>query len=240
MMAKSRGRPPKPAAEKKSAHAGLRLAAPLYERLAAAARAGNRTISQEIEARLRLSFGQHQETIDQFGGPTNYWLLRIAAHEIGTVEWLAHPDVRRRHPDLRRIADEMGVEVPAQPDDLDDAPKWWDDPYTFKQVKILINTFLDFFKPAGRAVTPQIHAEIDEPLGQRSAEKEMANIEFALMAGAPLDGYPPNTPGLPPGTLTGPNPWPRAREWFAAAGPLVPKLTKSPLAKLYGIERRKK
>jgi len=66
----------------------------------------------------------------------------------------------------------------------------------------------------------------------------MANIEAASMEGAHLDGYPPNTQGLPPGTVT--SPWPRAAEWFAAAGPLVTKLKKSPLAELYSIERVKK
>ena len=58
------------------------------------------------------------------------------------------------------------------------------------------------------------------------------------MEGARLDGYPEGTQGLPAGTLT--SPWPRAAEWFAAAGPLVTKLKKSPLKKLYGIERTKK
>jgi hypothetical protein len=211
-MAEKRGRPPKPPAEKKGAHATVRLTAPLYEELAEAARAGNRTISQEIEARLRLSFAQHQKTTDEFGGPTNYWLLRIIAHEIGTVEQLAHAG-----PEPRR---------------------WWEDPYTFRQVKILINTFFDFFKPAGRAVTPRLHAGIGAPLGARLAEREMANIETASMAGAPLDGYPHGTSGLPAGTLI--SPWPRAAEWFAAAGPIVTKLKKSPLEKLYGIKRTRK
>jgi Arc-like DNA binding domain len=218
-MAGRRGRPPKPIEDRKSAHAGVRLPAALYERLAAAARENNRSLSQEMEARLRLSFEEGQKRFEEFGGSTNYWLFRSIASQIHNVERLAYPTEQDEH------------------------RRWWQDPYTFKQVKTLINTFCDFFKPNGRAVTPSYYAK-DAPLGEWLAEKEMENIEFALMAGNRLDGYhhdPEHPPvgGLPPpGTLT--SPWPRAAEWFAAAGPLVPKLTKSPLKKKYGLERRLK
>jgi hypothetical protein len=211
-VATKRGRPPKPTAEKKTAHAGVRLAAPLYERLVAAAAANRRTLSQEIEARLRASFEEDKK----FGGPTNYWVLRIIAHQILTLERLAHPeDPRDREP-----------------------RRWWQDPFTFRQVKILIDTVFDCFKPNGRAITPHSHARIDKPLGERLALREIANVEAASMEGTPLDGYPEHTQGLPPGTLT--SPWPRAGQWFAAAGPLVIKLKRSPLAELYNIERIKK
>ena len=179
--------------------------------IAGAAQANSRTISQEIEARLRLSFEPQQKVIDEFGGPTNYWLLKTIRRVIGTTEWLAHGDYPCR--------------------------RWWEDPYTFKQVKSVINTSFDFFKPSGRAVTPRVHAEADEPLGQRLAEREMANIERASMADVRLDGYAPGTTGLPAGTIIGS--WPGAAQWFIAAGPLVTKLTTSPLLKLYGIRRRK-
>lgn len=187
----------------------MRLTRAIYQQLSAAAQASSRTISQEIEARLRLSFEPQQKIIDEFGGPTNYWLLKTIARVIGTTEWLAHHPVRR----------------------------WWEDPYTFNQVKNAINTLFDFFKPSGRAVTPAAHVAIDEPLGQLLAEREMANIERASMADVRLDGYPSGTTGLPPGTLIGP--WPDAAQWFSAAGPLVGKLKTSPLLKLYGMRRKK-
>ena len=146
-MATKRGRPSKPTAEKKTAHAGFRLAAPLYERLVAAAAADSRTLSQEIEARLRLSFDKDQKEVDRFGGQTNYWLLRIIAHQIPIVEKLAHPEAPRENPPSR----------------------WWEDPYTFQQVKILIDTLFDCFRPNGQAITPRFHAGSDKPLGQRLA-----------------------------------------------------------------------
>jgi hypothetical protein len=206
------GRPSVDEAIRKNSHLSVRVSDSLRERLEIACRQSERTLSQEIEARLRLSFEENQKRVDAFGGPTNYWLFRIIANQIRTVERLANPKEQVR--------------------------RWWEDPYTFKQVKILIDTFFDCFKPSGRAVTPRRFLAMGEPLGQNLANREMANIEAASMEGARLDEYPEGTQGLPAGTVT--SPWPRAAEWFAAAGPLVTKLKKSPLTKLYGIERTKK
>jgi hypothetical protein len=70
--------------------------------------------------------------------------------------------------------------------------RWREDPYVFKQVKIFIDTFLDYFKPKGRAITPRHHREFnigkrtivfEEPYGQKMAEHIKAGME--LMARDP-------------------------------------------------------
>jgi hypothetical protein len=85
-MAK-RGRPTGPAG-RKSAQLSIRIAPDLRAKLEAVVRAdeSGRSLSQEIEARLRLSFGEEQRRQDEFGGPTTYWLFRILAGQIGGIE----------------------------------------------------------------------------------------------------------------------------------------------------------
>lgn len=85
-MAK-RGRPTGPAG-RKSAQLSIRIAPDLRAKLEAVVRAdeSGRSLSQEIEARLRLSFGEEQRRQDEFGGPTTYWFFRIVAGQISAIE----------------------------------------------------------------------------------------------------------------------------------------------------------
>jgi hypothetical protein len=197
-MAEGRGRPPKPATEKTAAHAGVRLTTPLYEQLAAAAQAASRTLSEEIEFRLRRSFeGPDQQLKDRFGGETTYWLFLIAGNLVRHLESFT-------------------------------GERWWRDAYTHRQMKILITAMLDCFKPAGRTRTPSDFANIGKPLGQHLAERELANVEATLLTSKSDEPIGWNWGGM------GVTEWRRAAERFAG------KLTQSPLAKLYGIERTKK
>jgi hypothetical protein len=189
------GPQPKDAANRKSVHVGLRMTPQLHDLLLEEAEKVGRSLSREIDFRLRRSFeGPDQQIKDRFGGETTYWVFLI----VGNL--------------VRRLENYTGQ-------------RWWRDPYTHRQLKVLIATILDCFKPDGRPRTPAQFATLNEPLGQHVAERELANIESTL-----LDSNPPL--GWHWGGMTVTE-WRRAADWFKG------KLKKSPLAKLYGIERPK-
>ena len=192
----ARGRPPGDPRNTKSIHVGLRITPLLHDRLLAAAKERERSVSEEINLRLRRSFEDPEQPIkDRFGGPTPYWFFLIIANQLRTLE---------------RFTGE----------------RWWQDPYTHRQAKILFQTFIDCFKPAGRARRPSRFSRIEEPLGRHLAERELANIEATL-----LDPNPPI--GVNWGGML-------VTEWREVAELFNRKLKSSPLTKLYGIERTKK
>ena len=86
-MAK-RGRPPKDAASRKSAQLGLRISPTLRAQLEEARLSADpeRTLSSEIEFRLRTSFQTPQTEIERFGGPENYWLCRTIAERAAGMQ----------------------------------------------------------------------------------------------------------------------------------------------------------
>jgi hypothetical protein len=81
-----RGRPRKDQADRKSVPLGVRVTPALHDRLEAARAESGRTLSQEMEARLRLSFEDNQRAQERFGGPTNYWLFQWIARGIAIIE----------------------------------------------------------------------------------------------------------------------------------------------------------
>jgi hypothetical protein len=197
-MAARLGRPPKAETEKKGAQLSIRIPADLRARLEAARResATSVSLSHEIETRLRRSFEDREQEVKDRFGGQTNYWLFLI------------------------IANRIRVLESFTQD------RWWRDPYTHQQVKILITTMFDFFKPAGQARKPRAFAAITEPLGRHLAEREMANIEATL-----LDPNPPIDWHWGGMTVTE---WRQAAEWFKS------KLKQSPLAKLYGIERPRK
>jgi hypothetical protein len=85
-MAK-RGRPPKDEATKRGVQISFRVSQALRDRLEAARREGGteRSLSAEIEQRLRHSFEIDTEMQKQFGAP-RYQFLRVIAEDILSVE----------------------------------------------------------------------------------------------------------------------------------------------------------
>ena len=154
-MAK-RGRPLKPEASRKSKPVSIRLTSELHACLEAERTSGDspRTLSQEIELRIRESFDFDKSTRKLLGGNDyHYWLLRIIAQEIAFLE----------HQTRRRFVK---------------------DRYTFDQVRLAINTILDRLKPAGRAAAPEhltktFSRAVVSEFGKRSALLALAPIELA-------------------------------------------------------------
>src|SRR6185437_12266556 len=74
---------------KKDAQLSVRIATSLRDQLEAARRAteSDRTLSQEVEMRLRQSFDIDGEIKKRFGSASAYGLLRMMAHGIEIVQW---------------------------------------------------------------------------------------------------------------------------------------------------------
>ena len=84
-MRRPRGRPRLNEAEKRSEPVGVRLTKSLRKQLDEAARAENRTLTQEIERRLQRSFGLDQEKEGRYRQCT-YWFLRLVARGVANIE----------------------------------------------------------------------------------------------------------------------------------------------------------
>jgi hypothetical protein len=87
-MAK-RGRPPKDDAIRKSEPISIRLTSDLRARLEDERKdkVPERTLSQEIEQRIRESFDLGQTIKQLLGGADHYWLLRVVAELIVSIEY---------------------------------------------------------------------------------------------------------------------------------------------------------
>jgi hypothetical protein len=153
----TRGRPPKPEASRKSEPVSIRLTSELRARLEEERTSADppRTLSQEIEQRIRESFDFDKSIQKLLGGNDyHYWLLRIIAQQMILLEY------------------ETGCQFVK-------------DRYTFNQVKLTINTILDRLKPAGRAAAPErltkgglSKAAVSE-YGKRLALLTLTTIELA-------------------------------------------------------------
>ncbi|OCK56779.1 hypothetical protein [Bradyrhizobium sp. LMTR 3] len=119
-MSKRRGPAPKGEHYGKSAVFSTRIRADLRAKLDAAAKASGRSLSQEVENRLRLSFVQDEKIADQFGSVRNALVMKL----IGTVLQLAH------NPERPNVS-------------------WLDDAYAFRQAMRTVGAVLEAIRPDG-------------------------------------------------------------------------------------------
>jgi hypothetical protein len=156
-MAK-RGRPLKDEASRKSEPVSIRLTPELRARLESdrLREIPPRTLSQEIDQRIRESFDLEKSIKKELGGADRYyWLLRLFAE------------------DIRFIEDQTGQ-------------RFVEDRFTFDQVRAVINTFLDHFKPPGASLPPErLTCLLDQRaitlLGKRAALLTLTSLELAKM-----------------------------------------------------------
>jgi len=161
-MAK-RGRPLKDEASRKSEPVSIRLTPELRSRLEAERMSADpeRTLSQEIDQRIRESFDLDKSIKKELGGADRYyWLLRLVAQDIVFLE---HQTGRR----------------------------FMEDRFTFDQVIAAINTILDHFKPPGASSPPErLTGLLDERaitlLGKRTALLTLSQLELAKMSDGDL------------------------------------------------------
>jgi hypothetical protein len=161
-MAK-RGRPLKDEASRKSEPVSIRLTPELRSRLEAERMSADpeRTLSQEIDQRIRESFDLDKSIKKELGGADRYyWLLRLVAQDIVFLE---HQTGRR----------------------------FMEDRFTFDQVIAAINTILDHFKPPEASSPPErLTGLLDERaitlLGKRTALLTLSQLELAKMSDGDL------------------------------------------------------
>lgn len=121
----SRGPPPKGEYAGKSQVLSTRIRADTRAALVAAAKRSGRSLSQEIEHRLRRTFQEDERIYDGFGTARNRALMKMIANVVQTA-W--HPD----RPDA----------------------EWLDDPWLFDQTIRLINLVLIAVRPPGSSKPP--------------------------------------------------------------------------------------
>src|SRR4051794_38467950 len=88
MDKRTRGRPPKDEASRKSEPVSIRISRGLRGRLEEERTKAvpERSLSQEVELRLRESFDLDKTVKQLLGGPEHYWLMRIIAQQIAVIE----------------------------------------------------------------------------------------------------------------------------------------------------------
>jgi hypothetical protein len=120
-----RGLPPRGEYINKSNVLSTRIREDTRHALEQAAQANKRSLSQEIEFRLRRSLADDVVVTDRFGSRTNYALLRTIACIMDL-----YPTV-------------------------DGSTSWLDDPFTFERTKRTIVHVLEAFRPPGELKPPQ-------------------------------------------------------------------------------------
>jgi hypothetical protein len=158
------GRPPK-TANKRDTRLSVRISTALRNKLEEAQREANeeaqrdvngeRSLSEEVEIRLRQSFETETEIEKRFGGVGTSRLLEIVADRIASIEMSSG-----------------GLH-------------WFDDPYVYGQVRAMLEIVLDHFKPGGRRTIPKpmrLHPSLKgeaENLGRHNALLALACLESA-------------------------------------------------------------
>lgn len=145
-MGRSRGRPRLKEADKRSEPVGVRLTKAVRQKLESARRSsdGDRTLSQEIEIRLRRSFELDEELMKRFGSPGAYAFVRLIAEGIKGIEEICS------HNKAGSAANDEGRR------------QWLQDRFTFEQVVLMINELLPYFRPAGKSVRPKDWKKYDD------------------------------------------------------------------------------
>ena len=165
-MSKKAGRPPKDSANKRDARLSVRISTALRNKLEDVQREADdeRSLSEEVELRLRESFEMDREIEKRFGGPATARLLEMIAERVVSIE-----------------TSTGGTEEPGGPARL----RWFNDRFTYDQVRSMIDVIFDHFKPGGRRTIPKTmrwHPSLRkdvENLGRHSALLALACLESA-------------------------------------------------------------
>jgi hypothetical protein len=119
-MKKRRGPAPKGEYVGKSAVFSTRIRQDLRTKLDAAAKTSGRSLSQEVENRLRLSFREDEKLTDWFGSTRNGLVVKLIAAVLQLAQNPERPNV-----------------------------SWLDDAYTFQQAVRMLGAVLEAIRPDG-------------------------------------------------------------------------------------------
>ena len=146
----ARGPKPKGGYGDKTAVLSTRITAPTRRALETAAAKSGRSLSSEVEYRLRRSFDEDEKTIDRLGGPQLYAILRMIS---ATMELTGlHAYFMSRHEIAKSV-------------------EWLYDAYCYDQVVKTVTTILESLRPPGDPSPPvsvpaniQANIPVDEAL----------------------------------------------------------------------------
>ena len=136
-----RGRRPRGEFKNKLATISTRVTSDTREALEGAAAKSGRSLSQEIECRLRRSFDEERKIVDILGGPESYAFLRLIAQSIDMTA---------------RQAGVIATLVRGHP------VHWVNDPYVYDQAVKAVHVVLEAFRPAGDRARPKIEGSAGE------------------------------------------------------------------------------
>ncbi|MGC8536966.1 MAG: hypothetical protein ACP5QR_15810 [Rhizomicrobium sp.] len=153
-----------------------RIGADTRKAIEVAAKRSGRTLSAEIEYRLRRSFDEDDSLIDRMGGRRTYALLRLVAEAIKATGQVSFFQEHRKI---------------AQDDD------WLLDPYTYDQAVKAIETVLEMVRPPGererkRPIPTDMHpwvTHVIENSGQSYALGQLVPIAHQSGELSPLSEY---------------------------------------------------
>ena len=131
----ARGRRPKGEFKNKLATISTRVTSDTREALEGAAAKSGRSLSQEIEWRLRRSFDEERGIVDKLGGPESYAFLRLIAQSIDMTARQAGNIASRAR----------GHSV-----------TWLNDPYVYDQAVKAVIVVLEAFRPEGDPARPKL------------------------------------------------------------------------------------
>jgi len=153
-----RGPTPKGEYAGKSQVLSTRIRPDTREALRSAAKASGRSLSQEIEYRLRRGFERDEKINDLFGSRRNYKLLQAVA---------------------------LCTELAIDPDDTDSLDKdWLDSPAKFEIARQMILKILDAYRPTGPVPKLSPFAELGASDTPASLLHAIQNADASLPLGA--------------------------------------------------------
>ena len=145
-----RGRPPKGKFRNKLATISTRVTSDTREALETAAAKSGHSLSQEIEWRLRRSFDEERNIVDNLGGPESYAFLRLIAQSIDMTA---------------RQAGAIASRARGQ------TATWLNDPYVYDQAVKAVNVVLEAFRPEGDSARPKIKVRAAPGQTQEDADQ---------------------------------------------------------------------
>jgi hypothetical protein len=149
-LAATRGQPPRGPYAGKSAVLAWRVRPDTRADIERAAKASGRSMSQEVEHRLKGSFAEDQEIKDRFGSERSYAVMRLMAYTIAAIR-------------------------PAGAADRD----WLSDPVLFDRAVEGIAVVLAQFRPRGRRPSKKSRWKIGGFLGEVAANDLLREVQAA-------------------------------------------------------------
>jgi len=164
-MAK-RGAKPKGEYAGKSGVLSTRIRQDTRDALQSAKNQSGRSLSQEIEYRLRRSFDEDENIKDKFGTRQNYTVMRALSHLARSMK---NPDLSRKE----------------KKDPDTESHDWLSDPYTFECAFETMLIYLSSIRPEGDVIEPKNQAN-----NGQSWDQTRAVLRVLTFAGAVRDADP--------------------------------------------------